>query len=255
MKYTLLEMTQTILSSMNADEVNSISDNAESMQVATLCKTVFYDLASELNLPEHYSVFELLPSGDTDRPTIMYRPDNAHNIQWLKYNAADTVNPQDNFRELLYVPIDGFFNYIHQYDTDESNIISYNLSVDGDSVTLFARNDIAPTYYSTFNDSTVVFDAYDASMDDTLQKTKTLAYGAKSEIFVMDDDFIPPFDEQVFALYYNECKALAWLELKESMHAKAEQAIKRQRRSVQKNKDAFAGVRSKFDRLPNYGRK
>jgi hypothetical protein len=33
-KMTLLEMTQNILSAMNSDEVNSITDTVESLQVA-----------------------------------------------------------------------------------------------------------------------------------------------------------------------------------------------------------------------------
>lgn len=255
MKYTLLEMTQNILSSMNADEVNSISDNAESEQVALICKTVFYDMASELNLPEHNTVFELQASGDNTKPTIMYRPDTAHGIQWVKYNSFTSDFTNDNFRFLTYVPIDKFFDIIHQYQVSDANVVTFNHTVGGDSITFYCRNDHAPCYYSTFDDNTVVFDSYDAEVDTTLQKTKTLCFGSKSEIFTMDDTFVAPFDEQVFALYYNECKALAWAELKETIHNKAEQAIKRQRRSVQKVKDAFATQRSRFDRLPNYGRK
>lgn len=255
MKYTNLEMVQNILSSMNADEINSISDNAESQQVSLICKTVFYDMASELNLPEHYSVFELQASGDSSKPTIMYRPDTVHNIKWLKYNVANTDDTTDNFRLLQYIPIDDFFDIIHQLKTVDTNVVSFNLDLNGDSITLYCRDDIAPTYFSTFDDSTIIFDSYDATMDTTLQKTKTLGYGAKSEIFTMTDDFIAPFDEQTFALYYNECKALAWAEMKETLHQKAELAIKRQRRSIQKNKDAFATKRTLFDRLPNYGRR
>lgn len=248
-------MTQNILSSMNADEVNSISDNAESEQVALICKTVFYDMASELNLPEHNTVFELQASGDNTKPTIMYRPDTAHGIQWVKYNSFTSDFTNDNFRFLTYVPIDKFFDIIHQYQVSDANVVTFNHTVGGDSITFYCRNDHAPCYYSTFDDNTVVFDSYDAEVDTTLQKTKTLCFGSKSEIFTMDDTFVAPFDEQVFALYYNECKALAWAELKETIHNKAEQAIKRQRRSVQKVKDAFATQRSRFDRLPNYGRK
>lgn len=38
MKYTLLELTQRILESMNSDEVNSIGDTEESMTVANIIK-------------------------------------------------------------------------------------------------------------------------------------------------------------------------------------------------------------------------
>ena len=53
MKYTLLEMTQDILSNMSSDEVNSISDTPESLQVATIIKQKYYDIVSRGDLPEH----------------------------------------------------------------------------------------------------------------------------------------------------------------------------------------------------------
>ena len=53
MKYTLLEMTQDILSNMSSDEVNSISDTTESLQVATIIKQKYFDLISRVNRPEH----------------------------------------------------------------------------------------------------------------------------------------------------------------------------------------------------------
>lgn len=256
MKYTLLEMTQNVLSSMGSDQVNSITDTDEAQQVALIAKTVFYDMASELNLPEHHTLFELQASLDADKPTLMYRPDTAHNVMWLKYNVATADDPTDNFRLLTYLPADEFFNWIHNLKTTEDNVISFEHTVNtDDTLTFFARNDIAPTYYTTFDDSTVVFDAYDSEVDATLQKTKTLAFGGRASVFTMADNFIPPLDEQQFALYYNEVKSLAWMELKEIPHGKAEQAAKRQRAALQRNKDAFGTKKTAFDRLPNYGRK
>lgn len=240
---------------MSSDEVNSINDTSESTQIALICKTVFYDIASELDLPEHFSVYELQPSGDSSKPTIMFRPDTAHNLLWLKYNARTEDDTSDVWKELTYLPINDFFNFIHNLRTTDDNVLGFNHVVNGDTITLYARTDVAPQFYSTFDDYTVIFDAYDSEVDSTLQKTKTLAFGGKSEIFTMDDTFIAPFDEQTYALYYNECKALAWVELRETAHQSAERSSKRHRTALQKNKSAFGGdALSRFDRLPNFGR-
>lgn len=254
MKYTLLELTQNILESMSSDEVNSINDTSESRQVALICKTAFYDIASELNLPEHFDVYELQASGDSGKPTIMYRPDTAHNLIWLKYNVRTIADDADDWLAMSYLPINDFFNYIHNLRTNQDNVIAYTHLVNGDSITLYARDDHAPQFYSSFDDNTIVFDAYDAAVDSTLQKTKTLGFGGMSKIFSMEDDFIPPLDEQVFSLYYNECKSIAWAELKETPNMMSERAAKRQRTSLQRDKTAFGDVLSRFDRLPNFGR-
>lgn len=256
MKYTLLEIVQNTLSSLGSDEVNSINDTTESAQIALIARSVFYDMASELALPEHCSIFQLLPTTDATKPTVMYRPDTAHSVNWIKYNVATVASPNDNFKELLYLPLNNFLNIVQLLKIDSTNVVHFPLNVNiNDAITFYARNDIAPTYFTTFNDNTIVFDAYDSAVDSTLQKSKTQAFGGVSNIFTMSDSFTPPFDEQVFSLYVNEVKSLAWVELKEVPHGKAEQAVKRQRAALQRSKSAFQTVKSTFDRLPNYGRK
>lgn len=80
MKKTLLEMTQTILSSLDSDEVNSTSDTTESLQVARLIQTVYESLVDIANLPEVKTLFELSASADPDLPVVMYRPDNVLDV-------------------------------------------------------------------------------------------------------------------------------------------------------------------------------
>ena len=60
---TLLRLVQDILSSLDSDEVNSISDTPESLQVANIVRTTYEDLVSLLDLPEHFSFFELTTAG------------------------------------------------------------------------------------------------------------------------------------------------------------------------------------------------
>jgi hypothetical protein len=94
MKYTLLEMTQDILSNLSSDEVNSISDTTESLQVATIIKQKYFDIVNRVPLPEHEQLVHLDPSLDALMPVLMYVPDGIANIKWLKYfnsNILDSV--------------------------------------------------------------------------------------------------------------------------------------------------------------------
>lgn len=70
----------------------------------------------------------------------------------------------------------------------------------------------------------------------------------------MQDSFIPDLDDEQFTLLLNEAKALAYFELKQSAHPKAEQEIKRGWSSVQKNKSVVNSP-GYFNELPNYGRR
>lgn len=92
-KFTLLGMTQDILSALNSDEVNSISDTPESMQVATIIKNKYYDVVSRGDLPEHNQVFQLNPSLTNTQPTLMFIPDGVGHVEWIKYFDS---NPLDS---------------------------------------------------------------------------------------------------------------------------------------------------------------
>ena len=90
MKFTLLDMTQNILSAMSSDEVNSISDTTESMQVAQIIKNKYYDIVSRGELPEHQELFQLDPATDGSTPVLMFVPDGVSKINSIRYFIGST---------------------------------------------------------------------------------------------------------------------------------------------------------------------
>ena len=52
MKLTLLEMVQDILSSMDSDEVNSITDSTEALQVARIIRDSYIEITDRLEAEE-----------------------------------------------------------------------------------------------------------------------------------------------------------------------------------------------------------
>lgn len=94
MKPTLLDMTQEILSGLSSDEVNSISDSPEALQVATIIKRKYFDIIHRVDLPEHDQLVQLDPSLDATIPVQMFIPDGVSHLKWLKYyntNVNDTT--------------------------------------------------------------------------------------------------------------------------------------------------------------------
>lgn len=254
MKYTLLDLVQTIASSLDSDEVNSVTDTTESLQIAYVVRTVYMDLISRANLPEHYSLTSLVPSGDSLKPTLMYVPETVDELLWLKYDNRTVELPAMNMQPVQFVETKAFLEMLYQFDlTDTTRYGSFSHVIAGNTFTLPYRLDKAPQFYTTFDDRTLIFDSYDALVDTTLQASKTTAY-AKLEIpFVMSDTFVPDLDSSQFQLLLNEAKSLAWAELKQAQNGKAEQAAKRQWTRLEKTKYETEH-QSYFDRLPNYGR-
>jgi len=58
-KLTLLEMTQDIMSDMDSDDVNSINDSVEALQVAQIIKTTYYNIIDGKNYAFLYELFQV----------------------------------------------------------------------------------------------------------------------------------------------------------------------------------------------------
>lgn len=257
MKYTLLEMTQDIASSLSSDEVNSISDTAESMQIATCIKQKYFDIINRTPQPEQQQLVQLDPSLDLTMPILMTVPDGITDIKWLKYFNTDGT-PEPGYQYVNILPHDQFIDMVTGFNPDETNIASYTFTDATNSFsydfTLYYRNDRQPSYCTVINNRYVLFDSYDASIDSTLQSSKVMAWGRLIPHWSMTDNFIPELSEDQFQLLLNEAKMLAFYELKQQPHQLALQETKRGWSSIQKNK-AVVQAPTYFESLPNFGRR
>lgn len=288
MKMTLLEMTQDILSALNSDMVNSIGDTPEAMQVAQCIKTTYFNMLGRYDMPEHNEFFNLTPSNDITKPVLMYRPDGVTRIEWIKYydtNPADsqqqdqfgsyshdvntdiqnnaaqsTATDTSGYKPVKILAIEDFVNYTNSFNLTESDVKSFVLTVDENTTgspgvfTFRYKNDIQPEYCCIVGNYYVIFDTYDSTQDSTLQASKTMCFGWVYPTFQMVDTFVPNLDAQQFPLLLNDAKSLAFYEIKNQPHQKAEEEVSRQVVSLQKWK-AIANKPSYFDELPDFGRR
>lgn len=254
-KRTLLELTKDILSSLDSDEVNSITDTTESMQVATVIRTVYEDIIARTSLPEVKSLFELQSSVDVTLPNVMYKPANVLDIEWVKYNKYVDGTQSPFFLPVKYLPLPDFLSHVYNFSTTNDWVKVGTLNLPQGPIEVQYVNNKHPDYFTSFNDNTILFDSYNKDYDSTLQQNKSIGYGVISQTFVMADNFVPHLDDREFSLLYNEAKSLAWAELKQTTHSKAEQLSKRGWASLQKHQRAIISNEGQLSRLPNYARR
>lgn len=231
-KQTLLEMTQAILTVMDGDEVNSISDTVESLQVAESIRNTYYDITVGIDIPGKSGIIRLDASIDTDRPNVMKCPADAEVVEWVKYNG-ETVE---------YLAPEAFVHRMAQQQ-DEGTLY-------GDFYVLTDRD---PQFYTSFDDEELVFNAFNRDEDSTLQQSKTLCWGKKSLTFELRDDFIPVMPVNMFPRLLAEAKASCFIDYRQVANSKEEQRARRQLVRHQ-NETHKAGRIRPIDRLPNYGR-
>lgn len=253
MKYTLLEMTQDVLASIDGDEVNSITDNVEAEQVSRIIRACYFDIQSTI-LPESITLYQLDASGNSSKPVMMTLPEDVHSLISLKYNKATSDNTDPRFEYLIPLTIEDFFRKTHSLSLSEDNVLSMSHIINNDEFTFLYRDDKAPEFYTVIDDHTFFFDSYDAEVDTTLQKSKTWCLGEKEKTFSLEDDYEIDLDERQHIWLLNEAKALAYQELKQMQHPIAERTAKRQRIKANRTKYVDNNLLTYYGSLPIYGR-
>lgn len=240
MKRTLLQIVQNILSDMDSEDVNSISDSIEAEQIASVVRDVYYNMVSTRMIPEHQELLTLTSLSDSNRPTHFSIPDNVKKIDIVQYNVSKTGGVE--FKTLKYLEPIEFLNL-------NKDGISVN-SVNG-NVTVLIRNDKMPSYYTLFDDEHLVMDSYDSSVSLTLAQSKTRCYGHKIPTFTVSDNFTPDIDEVLFPYLIAESKSTCFSLFKSGVDQKIEQAARRQKSYVQNDMYRI----KKDNKRPNYGRR
>ena len=227
-KMTLLEMTQNILSSMNSDEVNSITDTVESQQVADEIRNTFMDLYTNRDIPEMENLITLDWTGDATRPNTLQMPSETTRLKWVKY--LDTNSTQDNqFKTQTYLDPEEFIKRVVELGNSSFSSYTNVPLLSGSSVVFSIPNNRSPSYYTIFNGTNIlVFDSFDASYESHLTGASSLAWGIDDLSFTLTDDFVAPIPAQLFPQFLSEAKSACFINIKEVANSKEEQRARRQ---------------------------
>ena len=240
-RYTLLDIVKSVLTEMDSQEVNSWDDTSESSQVAFMVRDLYFDFLGAQNVPEQMKLVELNAAADPSNPTAFFYPEGVSRIEWIQYNTSNDSAPNWSY-------MDYKDPYLFISDLQKGSVTNPDrVSVDGK---YFVWSNRKPTCWTSFDDTKVIMDAFDSTVDSTLQASKSLAYVAKAPQFILENDAIPLLDDNLFPPFINKCKSHIFYVLKQQAH---ELAMRDYRKGVIR----LTGKRSKYpttDR-PNYGRK
>lgn len=233
-KLTLLDMTQSILSALDSDPVDSIDETIEAVQVADLVKEAFFELLSQRDWPFLLSLGNLQGLGDVGNPTKMKMPNTWNKVKWLKYNKNEVtyLDPEE-------------FQRVLDLRKELAGVVDANgyvLNTD-------------PTYWTTFDDVYVWFDSYDSAVESSLQGSKSKAYVSVQPTWTHADTFIPPIPEKFFPTLLAEAKSQAFVNLKQQANTREERKAQRGRVIMQNEAWRNDEGEIKYNRKVNYGRR
>jgi len=240
MKKTLLELVQSILSDMDSEPVNSISDSIEAEQIASVIEDTYFNFISARDIPEHRQLIKITSLSDSTKPTHFKYV--GKEIYWLRYNIDESTGT--NYREVKFIEPGDFVT--RNVDTSNTLIVP-DVQAGTD---LIIRNDRMPSFYTSFDDEHIVMDSYKSSVETTLQNSKTQAYGVVYPSFTISDTFTPDLDDTLFPYLLAESKSVAFSLFKSGSDPKVEQAARRLKSYVQNDmfRTKKENVRNKYGR-------
>ena len=221
---TLLEIVQSVLSSMNSDEVNDINDTVESTQVTLIAKEAFLDITSQSEWPHLMKDGELNGLGDTSKPNFMELPNSVYRLEDVRYEVTETGDADRTFRKVEYLKPAEF---IEKVDANKSGNTNVDTVTTSNSTVMFIRNDQMPTYWTTFDNNEIIFDSYDSDEDTTLQGSKTKCLFYELPVWSSTNTAIPDLDERFFPAYLSEVKRRCHQYLRQSVSPIDEEMARR----------------------------
>jgi hypothetical protein len=234
MKLTLLDMTQNILSALDSDPVSSIDETVEAVQVAEIIKESYFELISQRDWPFLFQLGQLQGLGDVLKPTTMRLGSEWNKLKWIKYNKKDVT----------YAQPDVFADIVSNRVEQAGVINSAGFVINQD-----------PVYWTSYDDTTIVFDGYNSAEDTTLQASKTTIYGTVQATWQQVDSFIPAIPEKFFPTLLAEAKSQAFVNLKQQANAREERKATRGRMAMRNEAWRNENGEVKYNRKVNYGRK
>lgn len=232
-KMTLLEMVQNIASALETDEVNSITDTTESLQIAEVIKETFFELFTNTDIPEHIGLLRLESVSDLDSPNYLRIPSNVNKISWLRYKD---FRGNETFNPVKYMNPRDFMDMVIMWPDNTTDPYLVDTVDPASGVTYKVRADCPPLHYTILNDEYIAFDSWDSDYEATVEGDNSLTFGSKNFEFEMEDAFIPPLDSNLFPLLLAESKSVCFINIKQVSSAKEEQRARRQKRKFQREK-------------------
>lgn len=204
---TLLQVVQDIQSSMDAEESNDLNETEEALQIATVVRSVFDEFKTLGDWSSLKKVRQLESVGDTNRPTLIKIPEIVDSIHNFRYESTELGETNRVFKEVKYLETQDFLAKIYGRRTDADDTLVFDTD-DGIPITILTN--IAPTYWTSFDDSIIVCDSYDSEVDTTLVQSKTIVESKESPLFSFSNDFkFDPMPSKMFPTFLARCRVKA----------------------------------------------
>lgn len=247
-KKSTLDIVKNILSDLDSEDVTSITDSIEAQQIANVVQNVFENMCASRIVPEHNALVTFLDLNDLTKPTELGISDpslvSIKKIYSVEYRTG--VAPNQQFKELYFVEPDVFLSRSPKNGTTGAVIVPtlpYGVEV-------LIYEDREPSYYTSFDDTHVVFDSYNSANNTALQAADFRVFAQTLPTFPTVETDTINLDETLVQYLLEESKSICFSLFKGGPDPKIEQQARRLKSYIQDDKYKI----DKGFKRPMYGR-
>lgn len=248
MDRTLLYTVQRVLEKLNLDPVNSIADTEDSLLISREAESTFFDLMSRADWQDKIDLLAVNSVSDTNNPTALQLDKEAHYIDSLRYDITTADDDNKIIRRIKWLPPEDFLEKVYSRKTSEDNVREVKYK----DFPIFIYTDMAPNYYTSFDNKMLILDSFDVLVEDHLLGPKTICYGKSVPEWLQTDEFVIPVQDSVYptflAMLSSACSIYMNSEVNQEDERRQARGLSRMRREA---------IRTEMEYFPkfNYGRK
>lgn len=229
-KRTILELVQQLGEGIDSDEIDSLQETEEVARIENVLKQTTQEILDRKTwefMKGKVRQLDVRTVGSTELNTLTI-PADVTRIDCLKYKD-DT----GKFRELVYMEACEFVQLLQSRDATEANITAI---INADGVALNVDTTKAPQNWTSFDEVTITFDAYDSTAG-----TGNLIADSVIIADVMPvTDFTDPaavlnIPERMETLVFNEALVTCNYRLRQTADPRADRVARRQGISLREN--------------------
>lgn len=204
MARTLLYTVQRVLEKLDLDVVDSINDSQDAILVAREAEDTFFDMISRNEWPDRHDLLEVQSVSNVELPTALRLPPNVLGISSLRYDVTDPSTDTDKvIKNLEQLDPEDFLDLVYSRNSTSSEVFSAVYK----DIPLYLINNEAPTYFTTFDNEYIILDSWLSDVETTVQGHKSVARGSQNPIWLHDDNYEIPVENNIFPLYLSELTA------------------------------------------------
>lgn len=214
-KRTLLQLVQDLSASINGDEVDTLTESVEVMDIVTFLRLAFDEVISRRDwefLKNRPVTCSARSVGDAQINRLKI-PTNVSRVNLTVKYRTPNDDTDSKFKTLKYLSPLEFLEVVLAPNEPDTNV---SVITNTEGVEMLIYNDRAPTYYTSFDEEYLWFDSYDA----------TEGAGVVAADTIIIADVIPTMDwteptatlpvpEQMEQLIFNEALLLCSFRLRQ----------------------------------------